>query len=350
MKTLGPSLALGLAVATALAGCASATGSPVDAAPSTRACVILPDAASAPRWERDDRPELTRAFEAAGFSAEVRNAEGATGSYDQIGSELLADGCGVLLLVDFDGAAEGVAARARAAGIPVIAYDRPVRGADYYVAFDYPTVGALQGETIVAELEAAGKDPAASAVFFVSGDTTDSSTALVRAAAASKMSTAGITVTAAFDGTGNPHTTAHRFAAELDAKGGRIDAVWVNDTDAAGVVSVLESRGITVPVTGQDATVQGLRNVLRGVQSSTIYKDYREEARRAATVAIGLLAGNDLDPETDGFLGDGTPYLKVPVERIGRDKVARLVDDGVVRASELCTSEVAEACAELGIA
>jgi D-xylose transport system substrate-binding protein len=63
-----------------------------------------------------------------------------------------------MVLVDYQGAGAAVAEKAKAAGFPVIAYDRPIAGADYYVSFDNFTVGALQGQMIVDGLAAAGKD------------------------------------------------------------------------------------------------------------------------------------------------------------------------------------------------
>ena len=63
-----------------------------------------------------------------------------------------------MLLVDLQGAAVAVTEKAKAAGVPVIAYDRPIAGADYYVSFDNETVGALQGQMVVDGLAAAGKD------------------------------------------------------------------------------------------------------------------------------------------------------------------------------------------------
>lgn len=337
------------ATALTLAGCAAspAAGSGTGAA-STRACIILPDTAT-PRWEQEDAPALTSAITDAGFTVELRNAGGATGSYELLGEELLAGGCGVMILGDFDGAGESVAESAHDAGVPVIAYDRPLAGADYLVAFDHENVGRLEGESIVDGLRAAGKDPSVSVVYFIGGAATDSSSALVRSGAARVMSDAGVVASASFDGSGDPQDTAHRFAQALDAKGGRVDAVWtMNDTDAQGVVQVLASRGISVPVTGQDATLEGLRNVLTGTQSSTIVKRYRDEARAAAAVAIALLFGNDLDPETDGFTLDGVPYTKVAVERVGQAQLAQAVVDGLVDADALCAG-LEDRCAALGV-
>ncbi|TPW96891.1 substrate-binding domain-containing protein, partial [Schumannella luteola] len=290
---------------------------------------------------------ITRSISDAGFTVDLRNAGGATGNYELLGEELLGGGCGVMILADFDGAAVSVASKAREQGVPVIAYDRPI--SDYLVAFDLDNIGRLEAESVVDGLRSAGKDPATSTVYFVGGDPSDTSSASVRASAAAVLIAAGVETSSSFDGSGDPQDTAHRFAQQLDAKGGRIDAAWVmNDTDAQGVVQVLDARGITVPVSGQGATAESLRNVLRGTQTTTIAKDYRAEARAAAVIAIGLLFGNDLDPETDGFTLDGVPYTKVPVERIGQGQLRQAVLDGLVRADVLCAG-AESACASLGI-
>jgi len=59
--------------------------------------------------------------------------------------------------------------RPKAQNIPVIAYDRPITGADYYVSFDNFTVGALEGQSIVDGLTAAGKDPKTAIVIYMGG-------------------------------------------------------------------------------------------------------------------------------------------------------------------------------------
>ena len=66
----------------ALAGCASGggegDGGGGDDAAATRACVILPDAESSPRWETLDRKYLQEGLEAAGFETDIQNAQGDT--------------------------------------------------------------------------------------------------------------------------------------------------------------------------------------------------------------------------------------------------------------------------------
>ena len=136
-----------------LSGCAASS-----TAGSNRACVILPDADSGTRWEAGDRPALEKGLTDAGFEADIQNAQSDAAKYATIADAQLTKGCGVMVLVDYQGAGIEVAKKAKAAGVPVIAYDRPITGADYYVSFDNTTVGALQGQMIVDGLAAAGKD------------------------------------------------------------------------------------------------------------------------------------------------------------------------------------------------
>ena len=153
--------ALAGASALVLTGCSTPSeGGGGGGTESTRACIILPDTESSDRWENGDRPALQSALEDAGFEADIQNAQGDTNQYATIADQQFSKGCGVMLLVDYQGAGVTVAEKAKAEGIPVIAYDRPIAGADYYVSFDNVQVGELEGQSVVEGLEAAGKDPA----------------------------------------------------------------------------------------------------------------------------------------------------------------------------------------------
>jgi D-xylose transport system substrate-binding protein len=175
------------AAAVMLAGCAgNSGGTPSEdgggEAEAGRACVILPDAASSPRWENFDAKYLQEGLEAAGFETDIQNALGDVNKYATIADQQLAQGCGVMLLVDYQGAAEAVATKAKAEGIPVIAYDRPFAGADYYVSFDNVEVGRMEGQTVLDGLEAAGVDPAEATVVYMGGDPTDGNAAMFKEA------------------------------------------------------------------------------------------------------------------------------------------------------------------------
>ena len=80
------------------------------------ACVILPDSQSSDRWENQDRPAIQAALESAGFTADIQNAQGDTNQYLTIGDQMLATGCGVMILVDLNGSGATVAEKAKAQG------------------------------------------------------------------------------------------------------------------------------------------------------------------------------------------------------------------------------------------
>jgi D-xylose transport system substrate-binding protein len=332
--------------AIALAGCASGDGG--GGAEATRACVILPDSASSDRWENLDRKYLAEGLEAAGFDADIQNAQGDTSKYATIADQQLQQGCGVMLLVDYNGAGVAVTEKAKAQGIPVIAYDRPIAGADYYVSFDNFQVGALEGQMIVDGLEAAGKDPATAVVVYMGGDPTDGNAAFFHDGAVSVMEAAGITPAAEPPGIWDGPTSATNFEQALATLGGVVDAVWVaNDTNAAGVITILDKNGLVVPVSGQDANTAGLQNVLLGKQYATVYKPVKLEADAAVELAIALLQGET--PSADAELEDGTPYIQVTPVVVGPEEVQQVIDAGDADPAEICQGDVAPKCDEYGI-
>jgi D-xylose transport system substrate-binding protein len=354
-SSLVPAVALAGLSAVLLAGCAGGGGGggndgeeTGNGAEAARACVILPDAASSPRWENNDRPYLQDGLEAAGFETDVQNAQGDTNKYATIADQQLTKGCGVMLLVDYNGAGAAVAEKAKAEGIPVIAYDRPIEGADYYVSFDNVEVGRLEGQAVVEGLEAAGKDPAEAVVVYMGGDPADGNAKMFHDGAVEVMEAAGITPAAEPPGVWDGDKSATNFEQALTSLGGKVDAVWAaNDTNAAGVITVLDKNGLTVPVSGQDASIAGLQNVLLGKQTATVYKPIKEEADAAIELATALLEGES--PEADQELEDGTPYIAVTPILVGPEEVKTVVDAGDADAAELCAGEVAAACEEYGI-
>ena len=64
--------------------------------------VILPDSASSPRWETDDRPLLAAAFKAAGVTYDIQNALGDKTKFATIAQAMLTEGVKVLVLVNLD--------------------------------------------------------------------------------------------------------------------------------------------------------------------------------------------------------------------------------------------------------
>jgi D-xylose transport system substrate-binding protein len=315
---------------------------------SIAALVILPDTESSDRWENGDRPALEKAFKDAGFDADIQNAQGSTDKMATIADQQLSKGCGVMLVVDYQGAGVAVAEKAKAEGIPVIAYDRPIEGVDYYVSFDNVKVGELEGQSVVDGLKAAGKDPATAVVVYMGGDPSDGNAKMFHDGAVSVMEAAGIKPAAEPTGVWDTEKSATNFEQALTSLGGTVDAVWsANDANAAGIISILDKNGLTVPVSGQDASVAGLQNVLLGKQTATVYKPFQLEAKAASDLAIKLLNGEK--PTADKQLDDGTPYIAVTPVLVGPDDVQKVIDDGNASASELCTGDVAAACEAHGV-
>jgi len=332
------------------------TTASTNASGSKTACVILPDAASSPRWETLDRPDLQNALTAAGFTANIQNAQGDTGKYATIAQQELAQGCGVMLLVDYNGAGQAVAATAKAQGIPVIAYDRPITGADYYVSFDNAKVGALEAQAVIDGLKAAGKSVASSRIVFMGGDPSDGNAKMFHDGALAAFQAAGLTKPAAEPtGAWDQQKSATNFENAFTSLSGKVDAVWVaNDTDAAGVIQILDKNNLKLPVSGQDASIVGLQNILLGKQSGTVWKHVPDEAKAASDLAIQLLKGQK--PTVTKTLSDGTPYVAVtPVlveAKASGDvqDVEAVVKAGDAKASDICnTAALQAACATYGV-
>ncbi|GAA5197024.1 sugar ABC transporter substrate-binding protein [Microbacterium jejuense] len=347
--------ALAGAAAMVLAGCSSSSNdggtdtSTGDAGAEGRACVILPDSASSNRWEDFDRKYLESGLTDAGFEVDIQNAQGDTSKYSTIADQQLTKGCGVMLLVDYQGAAEGVAKKAKAEGIPVIAYDRPFTGADYYVSFDNNQVGQLEGQTVVDGLKAAGKDPATAIVIYMGGDPTDGNAKMFHDGAVEVMEAAGIKPAAEPAGVWDQAKSATNFEQALTATGGKVDGVWsANDANAAGVISILQKNNLTgVAVSGQDAQVGALQYILLGWQTATVYKPVKDEATAAVDTAVSLLKGDK--PSADAKLDDGTPYIQVTPILVGPDKVKDVVAAGDASYDDVCTADVKAACDQYGV-
>jgi D-xylose transport system substrate-binding protein len=337
----------------ALTGC-SAAGPTSGAAPSsgsttvTRACVILPDTNSSPRWENGDRPALQKALTDAGFTADIQNAQNDTEKFATIADQQLSKGCGVMMLVDLQGAGIQVATKAKAQGIPVIAYDRPIKGADYYVSFDNFHVGELEGQMIVDGLKNEKKDPATAKVVYLGGDPTDGNAKQFHDGAEKVMSAAGIKPAFTAKGTWDTEKASTYFEQAYTALKGDVDAVWVaNDANAASVIAILDKNGKKIPVSGQDGAVAALQNIMLGKQVATVYKPFQLEAKQASDLAISLLKGEK--PSAPATAADGTPFFAEDPIVVTSKNIQQIVDDGNAKASLICTKDVKALCQKYGV-
>ncbi|GAA2384638.1 sugar ABC transporter substrate-binding protein [Dactylosporangium salmoneum] len=322
--------------------------------------VILPDSKSSARWETADRKYLAAAFKAAGVDYEIQNAQNDKSAFTTLAEQMITQGVDVLMIVNLDsGTGKAVLDKAKNAGVATIDYDRLTLGgsARYYVSFDNTAVGTLQGQGLVDCLNAAKITKPVIAE--LNGAQTDNNSTLFKEgydAVLAPHFASGAYVKGPdqwieeWDNT-RAGTTFEQMMTAQPGIGGVIAA---NDGVANAVINVLKKQGLNgrIPVTGQDATAQGLQNILNGDQCMTVYKDVRREAAAAAKLAIGLAKGETgvTDHKVHDPVGkrDVDSILLDP-KAITRQNVKDVIDDGYVAADAVCTGEFAAKCAAAGI-
>ena len=325
--------------------------------------VILPDATTSPRWEANDKPSLSAAFDAAGVSYDIQNAQGSVDTFGQLCDQMVAE-VQVLLIVNLDQeSGKACLDKATDAGIQSIDYDRltPGGGASYYVSFDNVGVGKLMGEGLIAALDEAGKTEAN--IVYVNGAATDNNASLFKQgyeeALADKIDSGDYTLVGDQSGEWDATKAGDVFEQMFTDNGGKIDGVIsANDTMAGGVIARLKAAGAEgqIPVTGQDASVEGLQNILLGYQAGSVYKNTDLEAETASKLAIALIEGDEdgaaalatgsvPDPDT----GDDVPSALATPVWVTIDSLQQVFDDGFASYADVCTGEVKAACDEAGI-
>ena len=329
---------------------------------SAQVGVILPDTQSSSRWEDQDRPNLTKAFDAAGIKADIQNALGDKTKFVSIAQGMIQEGVKVLIIVDLDSPSGAqVENLAKQAGIKTIDYDRLTLGgsASYYVSFDNVKVGQLQGQGLADCLTAANVAKPWK-IIELKGSPTDNNATLFAQG---------------YDGVLDPlyaNGTAKKLGEQavpnwdnaqagtifenmLTAGGGKVDGViGANDGMGQSVITVLKKHGIKAPVTGQDATVPGLQSILRGDQCGTVFKDTSVEAKAASDLAIALIKGTDTSSIVNGNVTDTQANRQVPSvlatpEWITIKNVEDVVKAGQAKASDICTGDVAALCTVNGV-
>jgi D-xylose transport system substrate-binding protein len=349
-----------LAMATAgLAACGNdkGDGGNTGAKPQAKAKVgiILPDTKSSVRWESFDRPLLTAAFKSAGIPADIQNAEGDKQRMQTIADQMLTSGVTMLAIVNLDSnSGAAIEKKAKAQGVQTIDYDRLTLGgnADYYVSFDGVQVGRTQGEGLQKCL--GGK---AANIVYLDGSPTDNNATLFKQGAhevLDKVTTYKKVAEQAVPDWDN-QKAATIFDQMYTKQAGKIDGVLAaNDGLGNAAVAILKKNNAAgkVPVTGQDATPQGLQNVLDGSQCMTVYKPIKQEADGLVQVVTALAKGQK--PQTNGVSQDPVGGRNVPsilLKPVGifKDNVKQVITDGFVKVSEVCKGSFAAKCKAAGI-
>jgi D-xylose transport system substrate-binding protein len=325
--------------------------------------VILPDAATSPRWESNDRPALNKAIDAAGSEAIIQNASKEVTKFTSLCDSMINQSVSVLMIVNLD-SESGAACekKAKDAGIPSIDYDRLTLGgsADYYVSFDNVQVGKLMGDGLAACLDKLGKTKAN--IVYINGDPTDNNAALFKEgyAGALKPKVDSGDYKLVGDQTGKWDATVAQTTFEqlFTQNGGKVDGVVsANDTMAGGIVTVLNNNKLAgkVPVTGQDASDEGLQRVIAGTQCGTVFKDVNLEAEAAAKTAIAIVKNDgSADSLVNGEVTDTEANKKVksvfatPVW-VTQENIKEPFDAGYTTTAKVCTADFKDACTKLGL-
>jgi D-xylose transport system substrate-binding protein len=342
--------------------------------------VLLPDTTTSGRYQAYDLPYLTKALQQAGYSSSqytIDNAQGLAATELSQAQALVTAGASVLIMDPLDSSTGSqIQAYAQSHGVKVISYDRATfTGTNtYYVSFDNVQVGELIGKGFVKcvsdwgvsspkvfELDG-GQNSDPNAVSFAQGYNdaiwSDKTTPL----SAGKTNSAGMTLVGEQIATDWKNDVGATVFQQAYTAHSNINAtVEANDGLGNAVIQVLKNKGIPakkVPTTGQDATLDGMVNVLTGYQCGSVYKPIYLEAQDAVALATVLRAGqtppsallNGTTTPPSGVTGTSQPAsLLVPIWVDPTNMNGTVIKDQFVDKTALCSKAGAAACTAAGI-
>jgi len=316
--------------------------------------VLLPETDTSARYEANDRPELEARIKAAipGVTLQYANASKNADTQQNQAEAALTKGACILVLdpVDKD-KASAIVQKAKASKVPVISYDRIVADKDlgFYVSFDNKAVGILQGQYIVDQYKAGAMGLKKGAnLAMINGSQTDNNALLFRDGALSKLQPLidSKDLNLVYDQY-TPDWDNAKAQSLMDAvltkQQNNLQIAYVaNDGMANTVIASLRSQKLDgkVLVTGQDATVSGLQNILQGLQAMTVYKAIPKEAQATADLVAALSNGTDLTKMVNGAttVGDATiaSVLLTPIAVDLKNFKDTVIADKFVSKDDIC--------------
>ena len=270
------------------------------------------------RWN-EDGSYLQSEFEAAGYEVELQYA-GDNDVPTQVAQleTMLLNGCDVLVITAIESTALGtVLATAKDLGVKVVCHDRIIMdtdAVDYYATFDNFQVGEIQGQYVVDTLDLAGGAGPFN-IEFIAGDPGDNNAYYFYDGAMSKVQEyldngqlICVSGQTGFDQVATPSWKTETAQARMDdiiaayySDGTPLDVVLCsNDSTAQGATNALVAAGFEAGpdypiITGQDCDIASVKNILKGLQSMSIFKDTRILAARTVTIVNSILAGGDVE-------------------------------------------------------
>ncbi|MGZ3715798.1 MAG: ABC transporter substrate-binding protein, partial [Ktedonobacterales bacterium] len=287
-------------------GTTSGTGSTSGGKGCKHVAFLLPESATAARWEAADHPDVVAAIkkDLPGATVDAPNAQGSATTQQTQAESALTTGACILVVAPVDSTASAaIVTKAKAKGVPVIAYDRLINSDDlnYYASFDGVAVGKAQGNYIAANYQKYVTQNGNNNVMMINGSDTDNNAKLFGSGAHSVLDplfSAGTLKKVYEQSTpGWTNSTAQTEAeAALTANHNKIAVAYVmNDGMANTVIAALKAHNLNgkVLVTGQDAEVSGIRNILLGDQSMTVYKPITKLADSVGQLVAAISNGTD---------------------------------------------------------
>ena len=316
---------------------------------------------SSERWVADG-DNMAEQFQALGYETDLQYGDDVVQNQVSQIENMITKGVKVLVVAPIDGSSlTDILQRAADADIPVVSYDRLIRGSenvDYYATFDNFKVGVLQANYIVEKLGLpqaagpfnielfAGSPDDNNATFFFDGAMSvlqpfiDSGKLVVKSGQTSFDQVA----TLRWDG-GLAQSRMDNLLSRSYTSG-RVDAVLSPyDGMSLGIISALKSAGYGTPsnplpiVTGQDAELASVKSIIAGEQTQTVFKDTRELAKAAVQMADSLLTGGEPEVNDTTTYDNGVKVVPafllepVSVDKTNYQKV--LVDSGYYTSAQL---------------
>jgi putative multiple sugar transport system substrate-binding protein len=316
------------------------------------------------RWNQDGANMKTQ-LENAGYKVDLQYANNDIATQTSQIENMITKGDKILVIASIDGSAlKSVLDTAKKKGIAVIAYDRLIMNSDavsYYATFDNYKVGTIQGDFLVDKLglkSRSSSNPAYIELFTGSPDDNninfffggamdvlkpyiDKGVLVVPSGQTSKAQCATL----------NWSTEEAQKRMEnlitsqgYGPKGKKLDAVYSsNDSCALGITNALVAAGYTADnfplVTGQDCDKASVKNMLKGTQAMSIFKDTRTLAEKVVGMVDAIMQGRQPEINDRKTYNNGTgiipSYLCDPVFATTENYKKLLIDSGYYKESEL---------------
>ena len=358
-----------MTAALVLAGCSSSTDEG-EAAGGGLIGVSMPTQSST-RWISDGE-SIKAEMEAAGFEVDLQYAEDDIPTQVAQLEAMLTKGAKALIIAAIDGTQlTDVLQKAADSGVPVIAYDRLIRDSanvDYYATFDNFKVGVQQATSLLVGMGVYASEDSTSAdganakgplnVELFAGSPDDNNATFFFNGAMSVLQPlidSGVLVVksgqTAFDKVAILRWDGAVAQKRMEdilvgsyAKGAKVNGVLSPyDGLSRGIIAALTDAGYTADdlptITGQDAEVLSVKSMLAGEQYSTIFKDTRELAKVAATMAQAILNGGTPETNDTTTYDNGVKvvpsYLLTPYIVTVDNYKELLIDSGYINEADL---------------